>query len=365
MKDVLGIINVTQENPNLQALGSHRCQASIPYAGRYRIIDFILSNMVQANIRNIAVFAPPNYRSLLDHLGSGKDWDLEYKQDGLFIFPQNALANNNQGDISILNQHLDYLEKSNQTYVLLSFGSLIMNIDFKGLIKHHIHSGSDITVLYKQKENDDLSLSNILLDDFQNISSFKASGSPHGSLDIFVLRKDLLIQLIKKHAHQSVNLLEILMESADKYSMNAFKFDGYVQKIDSVASYYQSNMQLLESCFLAHALFSPNEIYSKLKDEPPTKYGETSKVKNVIIANGCVIEGEVENSILFRGTRVEKGAVIKNSIVFPKSVIGEYAQLDGVIVDKELAILPFERLSGTMTSPKVVTKHKIIGREIG
>ncbi|MBM7573371.1 glucose-1-phosphate adenylyltransferase subunit GlgD [Aquibacillus albus] len=361
--NVLGIINVTQENHELHALTARRCHASLPYGGRYRIIDFILSSMVHSKIRNIAIFTPPNYRSLFDHLGSGKDWDLEYKQEGLFIFPKNSTFDN-RDDFSVLNQHIDYLEKSRQEYVLISFGSLVMNIDFQPVIKQHIQSGADVTVVYKEKEVHDVSFTDITMDDFQNITSFNETDSPYGSLDIFVMKKDKFIESIKTNANKYRSLLDVLKNCDLTCNIKGYEYDGYVQKINSIQDYYRYNMELLDPYFLNEWLLKPNEIYTKLKDEPPAKYSASSEVKNAIIANGCVVEGNVENSILFRGVHVKKGATVKNSIVMQKSQIGENAELDGAIIDKEVVIFPYEHIEGTPNNPKVVTKQKIVGEQI-
>lgn len=361
MNNVLGIINVTKENDELKELTPYRCHASLPYGGRYRLIDFLLSNMVHSKIRNVAIFTPPHYRTLMDHLGSGKDWDLEYKRDGLFIFPKTNATNSNQGDLSVLYQHLDYLEKSSQEYVLLSFGSLIINMDFQQVMKQHIDSGAEVTVLYKQKDITDSSYTNITMDDFYNITNFKASESTMGSLDIFILKKELLIQAIKRYSPHYSNLIEVLKQCDLMQSVKGYHCEGPVQKLSSIQEYYKSSMDLLNQHALKELVTFPNEIYTKLSDDPPTKYASTSSVTNSIIANGCVIEGEVENSILFNNVHVKKGATIKNSIVMSNSEIGEHSYLDKVIVDEEVFVLPEENKIGSSYNPKVVGSNNTVG----
>lgn len=359
MNNVLGIINVTQEDAELHPLTSRRCQASIPYGGRYRLIDFILSSMVQSQIKNVAIFTPYNYQSLQNHLGSGKDWDLEYKQEGLFIFPRNIYSPYNEyGDLSVLHQHLDYLEKSTQEYVLIAFGSLIMNIDFRPVIKQHIQSDANVTVVYKEKSLDDHTYTNIKVDDFYNVISFNELESKYGSLDIFVIDKDTLITFIKTYTQPYRNLLDILKHCDFNWKVKGYEYKGRVQKVNSASTYYHANMELLDPCFSTKLLTTPNEIYTKLKDEPPCKYNKSAVIKNSLVSNGCVVEGEVENSILFQGVHVEKGSTIRNSIVLPNCHIGKGSLLEMAIVDKGVSILPFENIKGSLENPRVITEQK-------
>ncbi|WP_226034788.1 glucose-1-phosphate adenylyltransferase subunit GlgD [Aquibacillus saliphilus] len=357
MNNILGIIHVANDNKRLQPLTNHRCKASIPFGSRYRMIDFILSSMVNSDIQNIGVFTPLNNRSLLDHLGDGKDWDLDRKQDGLFIFPSDRLKET--GNLTAFYSAKDYLEKSSQDYVLLCFDTFITNIDFQPLYKQHVKSRADITIMYKDKQKSDNHFIPIEIDDFQNIIG-EPNQSEIGSLDIMILRKEKYLDLLNEHVHKNDDFQDVILYHIQNNSLNikGFKYNGYVKKISTTQQYFDSNIGLLNLEEMKQLFKENNEIYTKLKDEPPTKYSASSKVNNSLIANGCIIEGNVENSILFRGVHVKRGALIKNSIIMPNCRVGEYAKLDRMILDKEVIVLPYDNLQSSEQEPKVIPKKE-------
>ncbi|MDL4839638.1 glucose-1-phosphate adenylyltransferase subunit GlgD [Aquibacillus rhizosphaerae] len=360
MNNVLGILHVDEKTQGLHPLTKHRCTASVPFASRYRMIDFMLSSMVNSNIQNIAVFTTLNNRSLLDHLGDGKDWDLDRKQDGLFTFSTNHFKESS--NLKALQSAIDYLEKSSQEYVLICLSNLVTNIDFRPLYNQHVKSDADVTVMCTAKEHNDTLFTNIEMDDFQNIMDIDRKQSNMGSLDIYMISKSKLIDLISTHAFKYRYIQDVIRHNMNKnIKVKGFKYEGYVTKINTIKRYYDSSIDLLDPTKFKQLFKDNNEIYTKLKDEPPTTFHNTSSIKNSLIANGCIVEGHVENSILFRGVHVNKGAVIKNSIVMQKCMIGEYAQLDRMILDKEVNVLPNDRFLGTEKKPRVVPKKKTIG----
>ncbi|MRH42529.1 glucose-1-phosphate adenylyltransferase subunit GlgD [Aquibacillus halophilus] len=360
MNNVLGIIYIANDNNTMHPLTNHRCQSSIPFGSRYRMIDFVLSSMVNSNIQNVSIFTTLKNRSLIDHLGDGNDWDLDRKQDGLFIFPSDSSENSR--DITSFYSAMDYLDKSSQEYVLLCYDSLITNIDFRPLYKQHLKSGADVTIMYKDKERNNHLFRNLEIDDFHNIKNLQTKDSKFGSLDIMMLKKQKFIELITNNRHIYRNFNDILREQVNNpLNIKGFRYDGYVNKINTTKQYYDSNMSLLNPKVMKQLFKENNEIHTKLKDEPPAKFTSNSNVKNSLIANGCIIDGEVINSILFRGVHVKKGASIKNSIVMQKCIIGEFAQLDNMVLDKEVILLPYDKFQGSEQSPKVIPKKSAVG----
>lgn len=359
MNNVLGIINLTQDHSHLNPLTNHRNQASIPFGARYRMIDFILSSMVNSSIRNISVFTSAQNRSLLDHLGIGKDWDLDRKQDGLFIFPYDSIRGN--GDLALFASYLDYFEKSSQEDVLIAFGSLIANIDLVPIYKEYVKSGADATIVYKEKTKTENTYPLIDVDDLQNVVHIEKGVSRYESLDLVFMKKKHFIHLVKKYVNHKDSLCDVLTNEHHELKIKGYKYGGYAERIKTIQDYYKANMQLLNPSVIKQLLLEPDEVYTKQKDDPPTKFSNSSKVSNSIIANGCVIEGEVENSILFRGVHVKKGATIKNCIILQKSQIGEHATLDYVVLDKEVNVKANHNLQGTITKPKIIEKGETLG----
>ncbi|WP_407269882.1 glucose-1-phosphate adenylyltransferase subunit GlgD [Radiobacillus sp. PE A8.2] len=356
MNDVLAIIVLPHNNQALRPLTNNRCQASIPFGSRYRMIDFILSSMVHSSITNVSILTSTHYRSLMDHLGDGRDWDLDRRQDGLFVIPLATKYEADQGDLAVLHQQLEYLKKSKQQHVLLSFSCLIVNIDFQPILNDHIHSDADITVLYKTKQLDDKTYMDIHIDEKQMTISDE-NNSKHGLLDLYIIKKSLLIHLVENYANQYSKFTDLLKNTALCGVVQGYQYDGYVTKVTTMKDYYDSSMDLLNNRSTRKMLHAPHEIYTKLKDEPPTVYGENTVVTNSLIANGCIIEGEVENSIVFRGVHVKKGAVVKNSIVMQRCEINENVYIDGIILDKEVILDRNVSLTTTNNSPYVIEKN--------
>lgn len=366
MKDVLGVINLVNTDSELGKLTNHRCQASVPFAGRYRMIDFLLSSFVNSTIQNVGIFTSKKYRSLLDHLGQGSDWDLQRKQDGLFIFPYSIKSGIGQmNDLSIFYEHLDFFEKSPQQYVLLTFGSPVANVDFIPMFRAHLKTGADITLVYKEKANmikkEQEAYTHIEMDESERITKIGRSlDSDYVSLDFLFIDKHLFINIIKTYYQENLSFMDVLSSECREFSIKGYKYQGYYAKISSLKDYFSSMMRLLDPDTIQQLLFEPNEVYTKLKDEPPTKYLETADVKNSLIANGCIVEGHVENSILFRGVHVKPGATIKDSIVMQKCQVGENAHLELSILDKEVMVLQNHKIKGCLKEPYVVEKKATI-----
>ncbi|WP_102345193.1 sugar phosphate nucleotidyltransferase [Bacillus sp. Marseille-P3661] len=333
---MFGIIDATTSFGDMQELTMMRSLAAVPFGGRYRLIDFALSNMVNSGIQSVAIFPKFQYRSLMDHLGSGKDWDLNRKKDGLFFFPPpfNTDRDYSASVFHYFKFHRDYFERSTQKYVVITGSNTICNLNFKDVLNRHLKTGADITEVRKDDN----------------------------PLKMYILEKSLLVELIDSQGQGSyIPVCEVVENYKPKLKIHSYEYDGYAVTIDTIQSYYEHSMELLQPHIMQHLFSKDNPIYTKVKDEPPTRYMKDAYVKNAQIANGCIIEGHVENSIIFRGVKVGKGTVIKNSIVMQKSQIEDGAVLDSVIVDKDVIIESGARIVGDALSPVVIQKGSIQG----
>ncbi|WP_373599860.1 glucose-1-phosphate adenylyltransferase subunit GlgD [Paraclostridium bifermentans] len=370
-KECMGIININKKGDNLKELTGSRVVASIPIGGRYRIIDFTLSNMINAGMKNIGIFSDQKYRSLTDHLGNGSHWDLSTKNDGLFVFsPENTKKNIyhtvKRGDLKNIFSNIDYIEKSKQKYVLVSPSYMICNIDYKKALDYHKLSKNKITIIYKNINNADkdfLGTTVLNINEENKISSMGVNigreTEANISMEMYIMKKELFIDIIYSAVSKGeYNCIEdCIAESLDKIDVGVYEYEGYLKCINSTSSYFQANKDLLDVYIASELFYSERKIYTKEKNEQPTLYTETSNVRNSLVATGCLIEGEVKDSIIFRKVHVKKGAVIKNSIVMQNGIIKEYVKLDNVILDKNVCISDGKELKGDINLPLVLEKN--------
>lgn len=374
MKDALGIIFGEGTDAGLGTLTANRSLAAVPIASRYRIIDFILSSMVNSGITNVGIITQKNYKSLMDHLGTGKEWDLNRKIGGLLLIPpfssRDTMSNEN-GDLSDLAGALDFLEKSPQKYVVLSKSHLICNLNFDDAFEKHVNANSIVTIFYQNLEprGEISGLKNrffLNLDEDDRVNQIKAYSSTNLSnkisLDIYIINKEFLIYLIRDGlaSGEKGSLSEILSKRVDHMRMTGYIAKDFVARIDSIKTFYQANMVILNKDIRERLFFRPGRIYTKVKDEAPTKYMDSAVVKNSLIADGCVINGYVENSIIFRGVKIEKGAKVINSIIMQNSEVMEDAILEHVILDKEVIIRKDIRLTGQQSYLVLINKGAIV-----
>lgn len=367
MSNIIGIINTVNEQDRLEELTYHRCIASVPFGGRYRLVDFILSSMVNSGITNVAVLAHTKYRSLMDHLGSGKEWDLDRKRSGLFILPPvNEGMEAIKGDLHALYGHRDFLYRSSEEFVLITRSHMVCNIDFSDLQHHHVTMGADITVMYKETEEPGAMTRRLITNAKGKVTSVRErNGWQQGnkvSMEIFFLRKSLLLQLMENAlAEGHDNLVrDAFLKNMDHLNIYGYRYQGYLGVVNTLQSYYKHSMNMLNPSIWRELFFQPGLVYTKIKDEPPTRYQSSSKTRNCLVANGCVIEGNVENSILFRGVKVQKGATVKNSIILQNGIIHENADIEHVILDKEVIIGAGRILKGHDLAPFIAVKKKVI-----
>ncbi len=373
MTDAMGIILTRNQDVRMNELTQVRDVSALPFAGRYRLIDFVLSNMVNSGIINVGIATHVNYSSLMDHVSTGKPWDLNRKNYGLFILPPQIRGNGaygvSAGDVDLLHGVITYLHRSKQKYVVLAGANVVCNMNYQAAIKQHEESGADITVIYNVMDKNDpqLKTSTTYDVDINNkVTQIHYNQSEpvscNAGMDMYIIEKSKLQNLIEdayaKGSHSFIN--DILRTNMHALNICAYKYDGFVGRVDSVISYYENNMKMLDADVRNEIFGGKNLIYTKVKDQVPTKYLKDAKVKNSLVADGCVIDGEVENSIIFRGVHIEKGAVVKNCIVMQNTVIQERCDLENVVIDKECTLRTGKRLVGQPTYPFILPKRTLI-----
>ena len=371
----LGIIFPNSYDATVPELANVRLMASIPFASRYRLIDFVLSSMANCGIDNISLLVNKNYLSLMDHLGSGREWDLVRKHGGLHMFPPNAekTSKNYTGRVSALASILAFLREQKEKYVVMADSNNAVNFDFSDMVNAHIKTGADVTIAYTEQEipagymelpDDQGFYYNFDLEDGrikEIYVNYKEAGVHNLSMNIFVVERELLIDLINTAFVRGQRYFErdVILSQLDTLNVQGYKYEGYVARINSIKSYFDENMKLLDDANL-DALFSAAPIYTKIRDDNPTRYITGSKVANVMAADGCVIEGEVENSVLFRGVKVAKGAKVKNCILMQDTVVEAGANIEYLIADKDVTISADKEMKGTDTYPIYIAKAQTV-----
>lgn len=367
MGNVQGLVFANMHDTTLGDMTKNRTMGSVMFGGRYRLIDFPLSNMVNSGISEVGVITKSNYQSLLDHLGSAREWDLARKKGGLYILPPfgNVESTLYRGRIEALYGAMSFIKHSRAKYVILSDCDVVTNIDYKPIVAAHIESGADITAVAHTGvySSDDIKTSTVFnVDADKNVTSVlinpDISGTCTTSLNVFVMSMDFLIETVNDAMARGNVSFErnILQEKCRELKIKIYEYDNYFSKLNSPESYFKSNMALLEP-ENARKLFVPKRsIYTKVSDNAPVKYNLDSKVSNSLIADGCIIEGEVENSVLFRGVKVGKGAKVKNCILMQGTVVGDNAELNYLITDKNVSICENHILTSSPQYPMYVGK---------
>ena len=368
--DVFGLIYTGESSMQLRDLTYSRSVAAVPFAGRYRCIDFIMSNLVNTGISNVGIIAQKNYHSLMDHLGSGKSWDLSRNHGGLTLLP--AFAYNEKrgaggqyrGKVEALAGVMNYLKGIRQDYVLLSDSDLVINLPLEDVLRRHIDSGADMTAVCTTVPGD-VSDTYFTVNDTGRITDTVYDVfAPMGCrcLNMFVLSKELLLQMVTECAsrNQFSFRRNILREMGKCYHFHAYVYDGYAARINSVQSYYQRSMELLDPA-LRQALFCPERpVYGKENDSPSSYIDPSGPCVNSLIADGCDIQGSVKNCILFRNVRIEKGASVENCILFKDTVVKSGAVLRSVITDKHVTVSDNVTLMGHEHYPIVIAKGSTV-----
>ena len=371
MNDLHGILFAYRSDANLGELTRPRNTCSLPFGGRYRLIDFMLSNCVNAGMTDVGVVVHQSYQSLLDHLGSGKDWDLSRKHGGLRILPPFSYTEQGHGEyrgsMEALAGVYDYLEDIRQDYVLLAWGDTAINLPVSEVFEQHLSSGADITVVCTPPLKGAPRFSEYVeVSEEGRITDLSihptAADKALESLEIYVLSKRLLMDMVDYCAAHDVSNFSrgVLQPRMKSLKMMPYVHKGYVGRFQSVGDYYQRSMELLDPVVRADLFNSARPIRTKDQSNPSTYYGPESVSKCSLVADGCQIEGEVSNSILARGVIVEKGAKVSDSVLMQGTVVKAGASLSYVIADKDVTVNEGRMLMGHATYPLAIAKGSVV-----
>lgn len=372
-KECMGLINLDSiQRPSVNVLSSHRPVATLPIAGRYRLIDFTLSNMVNSGITNVGIYAKEKYRSLTDHLGSGKDWDLSRKKGGLYVLSPESTKNKNNygyrnGDVYTILANIDYIEKSPEEYIIVAPSYMLSAINYDELVKYHKESKNDITLVYKRVENADVDFTDCNTLNIDKDGRIKSVGtnlhafpSANICMETFIMKRTDFIKCIYNIASMGTYsyIEDYIINQLDNIQVGAYEYKGYLKCINSIKSYYEASKEFLTQEVSKEMLLSGRKVFTKDKSQAPTIYGEGAEVKNSFIATGCQINGVVEGSTLFRKVIIGEGAVVKNCVIMQGCVIGDGAVLENVILDKHVTVNDNNELKGDIKYPMVIEKNQ-------
>ena len=372
MKDTLGLIFAYQNDELMKSLTQKRALSSIPFGGRYRVVDFALSNLVNSGVTKVGIITRNNYQSLMDHLGNGKEWDLSRKNGGMYILPPFAQNSGYRGKMEALRNAENFIRKSTEEYVILSSADVIFDMTYDDALRFHKEKGADITLIYKRgvvKQYDGGAGSGCIIETDENERVTDVAVNPvigsevvKRGLEQIIIGRSLLESLINECTSHNMYSLhrDVLQRHLNDLKIYGYEYDGYCAKIDSIASYYAANMDLLDGDIRAALFYKEDQIFTKIRDEAPTLYTPTAEVTNSLVADGCIIEGTVENSIIFRGVHVRKGAVVKNSIIMQDCEIQEKSELQYAITDKDVVIRENRKLFGYNLYPMVLAKGSVV-----
>ncbi len=365
---ITGIIFSNMHDENVGALTSSRTMGSIPFGGRYRLVDFVLSGMVNAGMSSVGIITKYNYQSLMDHVGSGRPWDLARKRGGLAILsPYSRLGSGGgiyRGSAEALAGHLGYIKDLNSTYICLSDCDVVANVDYRAVLEQHQKTEADITIVCRkmplQGHTRDIAHAEFdssgRLCDLTINPTDRVEGNVY--LNMLVMNREMLIRLVENcYSHGKFSVTQhILQEKMQELKIYEYQQPGFCQRIGDMQSYFAANMTLLDPKVRGDLFPDDLPVYTKSRDGVPTKYGLKSQVSNSLVADGCIIKGRVENCIVFRGVRIGEGAVVKNSILMQSTMVSENANLDYVITDKNVVVQSNRVLCGYKTIPVYLEK---------
>ena len=369
--NVMGIIFAN--DTTIGELTSKRTMASLPFGGRYRQVDFHLSNMTCAGIRHIGIISRHNYQSLMNHIGSGEEWGLELGEGGLEFLTPYAMSttDNYRGKLENLYSAMDFLEYGPEDeLVVMADSAILSNIDITKVLADHIKSGKDVTVVTKAgiaNGTKQLDLA-VKMDDKGQIVDmavdYVAPSDYLASMDIFVLSKSFLMYQVKEHiAHNLYHMdRDLVLGGWQKgaVSVNVYQHDGIAMFNESVEEYYRNTLALIDADVRHHMFGGNHPVYTKVRDRVPTYYGEYCEIENCIIADGCFLEGEVEDSVLFRQVTIGEGAEVENCVIMNDAVVGEGAKVKYAILDKNVTVRPGTELIGTKNNPIIINRGETV-----
>ena len=367
---VAGIVFANSYDEAFGKLTQKRSIASIPFGGRYRLIDFCLSNLVNAGVSDVGVITKEKYRSLMDHIGSGVHWDLDRKNGGIMILPpfNRGASRVYQGFIEALYSSMDFMIRCNTKYMIVCDARTVANVDIAAVVRQHKETNADVTVVCNRglkvtnKEqamkldiNKDGKITGMHLSYDENADDIR-------SMNIYVFDREKLIESVKtSYENGGITVAsDLVSANLDKLNVMAYEHKGYAAIMDCITAYRRANFELLDSDIRADLFNTDRPIYTKTRDDMPTRYGTHSLVKNSLIAEGCIIEGSVKNSVLFRGVKVEKGATVENCILMQDVCVNENVVLQNVISDKNAEISNDMIIKGTDEKAFLIEKDQKI-----
>ena len=366
MNRTIGLISTNYSLPGLGELAEKRAPASVPFGGRYRLIDFALSNMVNSHIHTVGVITPYYYRSVLDHVGAGKPWGLDRKDGGLFIMPGGAYGFKEEDSRFLLRDFIRnraYFDLQDGDYVLVTGGTAVMNVDYLPLIEHQEISGAQVTLLCRKTPADYTRAGwYVSADDKGCVQSLqRGETGEYQFLESFIINKALLKRLMADYrARSQVDIMTILSELLADIRIDVQLFEGYVGFVDTLPEYMRVSRELLDGAVRRELFLGDRRIMTKIHDTPPAFYVPGANVKNAVMTAGSIVEGEVSDSIVFRNARIEKNAVVKNCVLLEKCTIREGAHLEYVICDKRVEVSPGTVIIGTPEHPCVLPRQETV-----
>lgn len=368
MKNCLGIINLDENESRMGELVRYRTLASVPLSARYRIIDFALSNMANSGIESIGIFTENKSRSLINHLSNGRPWDLHRKRDGLRVFNFGDY-HPSIDDVHNFSENIEFIEQSRKEYVLVSPSYMICNIDYNDVLKYHIKSRNDITIVYKNICGADKSFFDCEILNINEDNRIISIGENIGrekdakiNMEMYIMQTDLFISIINECIRNGIHkkIKGYIAENLRVLKVGAFEFDGYLSCINSIKSYFDTNLDILNQNINKELFYNNKPIYTKSQDEPPTLYTKISSVSNSIVANGSYIDGEIKNCIIGRHVKIESGVKLENCIIMQSSIIKSNVFMSNVIADKGSVVKENKIVRGTDDYPVTIQRRKIL-----
>ena len=364
MERLAGLISTNYNNKKFGKLTAHRPIASIPFGSRYRMIDFPLSNMINSGITNVGIITPHLYRSIMDHLGSGKDFGLSRKNGGLFILPGTTYGYDlGVGKFSIRDCYgnLQFFERIKADRLVLSTCSKIYNIDFREVAEYHLQKDANITLVYQTDATGDAGDIVFDFNDKGKLKGIRRLKKKEKNINLYldgtIIEKNVMIKILDWYKDNSyIDVMDAIAENLDRFSIATYEFKGFARAISSIEDYISVSMELLDDKVMRELFTGDRLIHTKIHDAPPVKYFETAKVSNALVGTGSLIKGQIENSVIFRDVVIEEGAKIKNSVIMQRCKIGKKAVIENCICEKAVVIDEGEVHKGTEKKPAVITR---------
>lgn len=367
MHSAFGIVNSSGKRIWVDGLETYRPIGAFSFMGRYRVIDFPISNMSNSGINRIQVYVGKNPRSLTDHLGTGRHYNINSKRGLLHVLfsantDEHDIYNN---DISSYLENMEYIERMHQPYVVIAPGYMIYTMDYSTLIQNHVDSKADVTIAYHTVDNAKdhyLNCNTLNLDKQKEVLSIEENNGTaknrNISMDTYVMKKELFLELIHKAKDTSslYTLADILNDECSELNIRGYSHHGFFATITDFRSYYDANLSLINIKAATDLFHEDWPVYTKTNDSCPTQYFETARVKNSVVSNGCLIEGTVENSVIGRGVVIKKGSIVKNSIVLANAVIGTDVHVENHVVDKRASILKVKEVISAPEKPGYIRR---------